>query len=555
MAKLLVVDRYVHRAPFNLEAMGLMMPTLQDIHPNRLAFTGVVTRVDEPSTRPPNGSRGHRVLIPSYAAEQALPTLIGMGVDVASSMKDHDKRQKIGVITEADIVGKDLVISGHLFAKDFAAEVTDIQRNKAALGFSYEISDVHVEDEQADIWTLTHFIFTGAAILEKRSAAYVKTSIAAHAEEDSMAGVADEVLTKLTKIDSTLRSIQAAQQDEDDAAAAKDETSAQEQDATAARYAASALQAREDKDEEDAARQDAEAAKARDAASAFRLVAAKRHEDAAARLRAGTDTEDAAAKETAEAEAKRHEEEAKRLKDMDDKCKADAAAEKADADAAKAQEESASAGDVQAKAMAQVLMAMMGKEMPQDAAAKPKKDEKDDPNVHMLGMLLRAMTYMPGMMAEAAAKKPHDDEEDDKELIRQMLRKGKQSAGVEASRGVVNLEDRRRMRQMEAAMALLTDQVSKLTGLMTDMVHSGRGLATDTNRGANGGPAERRSMHATTEQWVSKGDGTTDPPQRRSDGKMTLKEIHAALDAEGISDPAERIARQANLQFQGKIAY
>ena len=62
-------------------------------------------------------------------------------------------------------------------------------------------------------------------------------------------------------------------------------------------------------------------------------------------------------------------------------------------------------------------------------------------------------------------------------------------------------------------------------------------------------------MHATTELWVSKGEGTEDAPQRRSDGKLTLKELQAALDAEGITDPADRIARQVNMQREGKVAY
>jgi hypothetical protein len=172
--------RYLHKAPFVLDAMGFDIPdAVAEPHVNRVPFSGVLSRVDEPSTRPPNGASGHKVFIPREVAEKALPTLIGMGIDVDTDFKDHSKKRKIGVITEAHIDGKNLVISGHLFAKDFPDEVTYIQKNKRILGASYEIADVSVKDTSAAVWELDSFVFTGAAILEKSSAAYQQTSIAA----------------------------------------------------------------------------------------------------------------------------------------------------------------------------------------------------------------------------------------------------------------------------------------------------------------------------------------------------------------------------------------
>ena len=44
-----------------------------------------------------------------------------------------------------------------------------------ALGMSYEISDARIADMKAQIWTLTHVTFTGAAILRREKAAYTKT--------------------------------------------------------------------------------------------------------------------------------------------------------------------------------------------------------------------------------------------------------------------------------------------------------------------------------------------------------------------------------------------
>jgi hypothetical protein len=538
MSTAFVTPKWLHKSPFQLEGMALEMPEMVEPHLNRVPFRGILTQVDEPSTRPPNGSSGHRVLIPRGVAEQALPSLMGMPIDCSLGLKDHDKTTVIGVITGAEIQGSDLVVIGHLLGKNFPTEIAEIQSKKSQLGMSYEISNVHVEDVNAEIWTLTGLQFTGAAILYKKAAAYQHTAIAARAEED-------DILSKLQAIDGTLRTIQASKMDEADEAAAKEEADAKAKEEEAARYDATAMQARDDSDEEDAAKQEEDAAKARQDASALRLSAAKRHEEAAMKLRAAKHEEDAA-KEEAETEAKRHDEEAKRLKEEDESCKAAAAAAKADTDAAKAEDAATEGQDAQAELMARMLMAMMGQKT-QEAAAKPAKKDQGDQNVHMIGMLLRAMTYMPGMM-EGQSKPKHDDKEQDVALIRELLRKGADKPM--AASGVVSLEEKRRMRRMEASMQLLTDQVSKLTGLMTDVVHGRRDLATDAERGANGGPV-RRTLQATTEQWVEK-YGDTALPVKRTDGKMTDTEINAALDSQGITDPADRIARKVELQRAGK---
>jgi hypothetical protein len=179
-----MIDRYTSASPLLLDAVGFhMADAVSEPHLNRVPFTGVLSRVDEPSTRPPNGAEGHRVLIPREVAERALPTLIGMGIDVESNFKDHAKTRKIGVITEAHLDGKDLVIAGHIYGKDFPEETTYIKKHKHLLGASYEIADVEVDDTTASIWRLNHFVFTGGAILRRDAAAYAKTSIAASQEE------------------------------------------------------------------------------------------------------------------------------------------------------------------------------------------------------------------------------------------------------------------------------------------------------------------------------------------------------------------------------------
>jgi len=163
-----------------LESMAIEMPEVAG-HPNRERFRGVLTLVDVPSDRSPAGARGHRVVLTRSAAEAALPSLLGMGLDYSPTLDRHDTRRKVGMITGAEIVGKKLELGGHLFAKDFPEIVEAVRGNakiRGALGMSYEIADARVADMRAKFWTLTHVTFTGAAILRRDKAAYRETWIA-----------------------------------------------------------------------------------------------------------------------------------------------------------------------------------------------------------------------------------------------------------------------------------------------------------------------------------------------------------------------------------------
>lgn len=169
-----------------LESMAIEMPVV-DGHPNRQAFRGILTLVDVPSDRPPSGARGHRVMLTAKAAEAALPSLLGMAVDYAPRLEGHDARMKVGIITLAEIAetgaarvsrGRNVVVEGYLFARDFPEIVTEIKdRGQASLGMSYEIADVRVADVNARVWEVTEFTFTGAAVLKRDKAAYRLTSI------------------------------------------------------------------------------------------------------------------------------------------------------------------------------------------------------------------------------------------------------------------------------------------------------------------------------------------------------------------------------------------
>jgi len=159
-----------------LEAMALEIPAV-DRHPNRVPFEGVLTVVNAASDRSPAGARGHRVMLTREAAENALPSLLGMAVDYRPGWDGHDARRKIGLLTEADVIGPRLVVRGYLYARDFPEVARAIAAHAPrALGMSYELADARVEDMRADVWKLTRVTFTGAAILLRNKAAYRATS-------------------------------------------------------------------------------------------------------------------------------------------------------------------------------------------------------------------------------------------------------------------------------------------------------------------------------------------------------------------------------------------
>jgi hypothetical protein len=151
-------------------------------HPNKMKFSGVLVRLDEASTKAPNGSEGHRIFLPTKVAEKKLKTLINTGLNYSEDLDKHAQRRKVGTIIKAWIQGKDLCVEGVIWKKDFPEAQTDLKRKD--LGMSMELGEVSVVDCDADIWVLDDFTFLGATILKKDAAAYYRTqAIAARAEE------------------------------------------------------------------------------------------------------------------------------------------------------------------------------------------------------------------------------------------------------------------------------------------------------------------------------------------------------------------------------------
>ena len=149
-------------------------------HPNKMPFRGVLLLVDQASTKPPHGSRGHRIYVPKDVAKEKLSGIIGMAVNYdATDLDSHQTRHKVGIVTKAGITGNQVWVRGFIYKKDFPEAARDLK--KAGLGMSMELADVYVRDEDEDVWHLEDFEFTGATILKKTAAAYYGTELTAKA--------------------------------------------------------------------------------------------------------------------------------------------------------------------------------------------------------------------------------------------------------------------------------------------------------------------------------------------------------------------------------------
>jgi len=138
-------------ATIELESVAVEMPEVKG-HPNRAGFRGVLTVVDTISQRAPSGSGGRRVVLTKGAAETGLPSLLGMALDYAPSFDRHDARRKVGVITRAEVVGRNLEVGGYLFARDFPEVVGEIARSGKNEGLRRADSRLPIAASGAPRW-------------------------------------------------------------------------------------------------------------------------------------------------------------------------------------------------------------------------------------------------------------------------------------------------------------------------------------------------------------------------------------------------------------------
>jgi hypothetical protein len=165
----------------------------QSENPDFMKFDAVVGYVDTPTDATPGGGiDGYQLVIRSEGMD--VRSLVGSGVNVAwydgwfedssQNLKGHDARFKVGVIDSAQVVGNQIMVSGHLWKYDFPDVCDTIECAKESLGCSVEAYfDGFQKDDDTKILTGFGARFTGVAILYKNKAAFKSTKVMCSIQE------------------------------------------------------------------------------------------------------------------------------------------------------------------------------------------------------------------------------------------------------------------------------------------------------------------------------------------------------------------------------------
>ena len=104
--------------------------------------------INKPTDKSPSGARGHKCILPSLVAKEAIWTMIGC------PLKDTHCGRRVGIITYASVIEDCLVISGMC------------RRLPEYRGLSWEINDAQISDLRAKVWYIKRIKeFLGVALV------------------------------------------------------------------------------------------------------------------------------------------------------------------------------------------------------------------------------------------------------------------------------------------------------------------------------------------------------------------------------------------------------
>lgn len=158
-------------------------------HVNKMSWQGIVAFVDKPTNGAPGGAYGYKAIFGKAEMEAKYKTLEGMGVNCdwpdgywsspEDALADHDKRFKIGYISEVWLEDDKVMAKGFIWKKDFYDVTTMLINGKDALGFSVEASiyDYEIQEGNEELIYIKDFVFTGVAVLWKTKAAFNDTQL------------------------------------------------------------------------------------------------------------------------------------------------------------------------------------------------------------------------------------------------------------------------------------------------------------------------------------------------------------------------------------------
>jgi len=143
---------------------------------NRIAWHGVMTKLNQVSDASPQGAYGHKVFICGELTQSACHQLIGMPLNCSNNLTKNQKDQVIGTIRAAEVAGDDLRVSGFLWSKNQPELIRRLQANMELLGMFFEIGEAETRNQAARVWELVSLEWTGTTVLLKAAGAFHSTS-------------------------------------------------------------------------------------------------------------------------------------------------------------------------------------------------------------------------------------------------------------------------------------------------------------------------------------------------------------------------------------------
>ena len=186
---------------------------------NELPIEGVLFIVDEPSETAPSKGTSLPLYIPKAIAErciQAVANSKGLPLDIHNSLMQHANEEIVGVMTEAELRGKEFIVKGHLFPWSQPQKTSLIRANKNLLGMSM---NAHATGREAivdgqKVYQIESLDLLGANILKADRATYRKTRLIAANSGDTKEKSQVDIEEQLQKMSDTLNLISATSQQE-----------------------------------------------------------------------------------------------------------------------------------------------------------------------------------------------------------------------------------------------------------------------------------------------------------------------------------------------------
>jgi hypothetical protein len=191
---------------------------------NKIPFTGILFRMDEPSESSPSKGSDYPLFISRTVAEpliQAIASSGGLPIDVDDTLSKHSNPNIAGVMTNAEIQGSNFVVHGHLFPWSQKEKVGLILANQRHLGMSMNAlaNGAVIDRGGRKVFEIRDLELLGANVLFKDRATYQKTNFEAQIaassstnEEQAMVMGNTEMEAQLNTMNTILNQIAATSQ-------------------------------------------------------------------------------------------------------------------------------------------------------------------------------------------------------------------------------------------------------------------------------------------------------------------------------------------------------